>query len=534
MKKIFLSLTTLLIFLTSTFQILNAQIRTATTSPTARISLPSTAPYVLPFLADDFKPGERVSTGNHAAGIQGLGEDIGVQRYLGNSNWTPYHPGKSGLANTDYLIYNKPVYAMRAGKIVGCWCNAPENPKPGVKHPYMSADNQRIPGGGNMLWVDHADGTRVLYAHMIPGTIPGNLCANKNTIFPKKLGAGESENMYVMLPADKQVTIQQGQYLGRAGNSGSSTAPHLHIHLQKGNQAAPLNFSKGLYLMRPGNKANIAAKWTPLGGSTIPDGEILLWPHRKLSNEYARHAVPAADYQRLFDHLADSGFAPEWIDGYSVGNSVFYNFVWRKSTGDWRAYHGLNSSTYQMMMNKAVADGYSPLQVESIKCGNSVLYAAIFRKGLSGAWSAKHGLTAAQHQANFNSMTASGYRPVSVSVVSINGNPQYTVLYRKANIGSFVLKSSLTSAQYQAEVNANKAAGRQPVYIAAYMHNGTPTFSAIFAQYPGGAWNAKHDQTAAQYQTNFNNATGAGYLTRVVTGYDGAQANHMFASVWRK
>ncbi|MCB0630350.1 MAG: hypothetical protein KDD15_11475, partial [Lewinella sp.] len=87
---------------------------------------------------------------------------------------------------------------------------------------------------------------------------------------------------------------------------------------------------------------------------------------------------------------------------------------------------------------------------------------------------------------------------------------------------------------YQAEVNANKAAGRQPVYIAAYMHNGTPTFSAIFAQYPGGAWNAKHDQTAAQYQTNFNNATGAGYLTRVVTGYDGAQANHMFASVWRK
>jgi hypothetical protein len=533
MKKTFLSLTALLIFLMSTFQILNAQIRAIATAPTVRIA-PSNAPYVLPFLADDFKPGERVSTGNHAAGIQGLGEDIGVQRYTGNNNWTPYHSGKNGSANTDYLIYNKPIYAMRAGKIVGCWCNAPENAKPGEKHPNLSADNQRIPGGGNMLWVDHADGTRVLYAHLIPGTIPGNLCANKASLFPKKLGAGEHENMYVMLPADKQVNIQQGQYLGRAGNSGSSTAPHLHIHLQKGNQAAPLNFSKGLYLMRPGNKANIASKWTSLGGGTIPDGEILLWPHLKLSNEYARHAVPAADYQRLFDHLADSGFAPEWIDGYSVGNSIFYNFVWRKSTGAWRAYHGLNSAAYQTVMNQAVADGYSPLQVESIKSGNSILYAAIFRKGLSGAWSAKHGLTAAQHQTNFNNMTAAGYRPISVSVVSINGNQQYTVLYRKVNMGSFVLKSSLTSAQYQAEVNANKAAGRQPAYIAAYMHNGTPYFSAIFAQHPGGAWNAKHDQTSAQYQTNFNNATGAGYLTRVATGYDGAQANHMFASVWRK
>jgi len=486
--------------------------------------------YKLPFSGDNLKPGERVYTGNHTAGIQALGEDFGVRRYLGNNKWSGLKSGGSKSKNGDYLIYGKRIYAMAAGKIVGCWCNAPNNPKPPAKHPKLAS--KEMPGGGNMLWVEHSDGTRALYAHMIPGSMPANLCANKSTYYPKPIGPGESSSKYVTLPVSKQVNIKKGQFLGKVGNSGNSTGPHLHAHLEKNGAAAPMRFENGLYKVAPNGQTNLE-NWSSLKGKTIPNGQVYLWPARKVGKEYARHGVPAKDFPRLFKHLADSGYAPEWIDGYSVGNKVFYNFIWRKSTGSWLAYFGLSGASYQQKINAAKAKGLYPTQVESYKYGNSVRYAIIFKK-VPGAWKAYHGQSAAQHQNTFNSLKSSGYAIENASVVSINGTRTYTTLYRKKNVGAWVLKSQLTTAQYQAAVTANKAKGRKPVYVATYMHNGAAHFSAIFAQKPGGSWMAKHNKTSGAYQTDYSSALKAGYLTRVISGYDGAQANHRFTAVWRK
>ncbi len=47
----------------------------------------------------------------------------------------------------------------------------------------------------------------------------------------------------------------------------------------------------------------------------------------------------------------------------------------------------------------------------------------------------------------------------------------------------------------------------------------------------GGSWAAVHGLTGAEYQTAWNANTGAGRLTRAVTGYDDGGAR--FAAVWR-
>ena len=71
--------------------------------------------------------------------------------------------------------------------------------------------------------------------------------------------------------------------------------------------------------------------------------------------------------------------------------------------------------------------------------------------------------------------TDEGLRPVNVSVISVNGQRRYTSLFRKVDYGSMIFfKSQLDEAEYQHTVNENKAAGRKPVYVAAYMHNGKP------------------------------------------------------------
>jgi len=109
---------------------------------------------------------------------------------LGSGKWSEFKKGEANV-NSNYVIYKKPVYAMADGNIVGCWRNAPENPKPDQLHEKLVTGTKvvngdtvkigRIPGGGNMLFVDNTDGKRVLYAHMIPGSIPAELCPNVTT-----------------------------------------------------------------------------------------------------------------------------------------------------------------------------------------------------------------------------------------------------------------------------------------------------------------------------------------------------------------
>ena len=57
---------------------------------------------------------------------------------------------------------------------------------------------------GNHVVIDHGNGERALYAHLVPGSIP------------VRVGT----------------TVKRGQALGKCGNSGHSSEPHLHWHLQ--------------------------------------------------------------------------------------------------------------------------------------------------------------------------------------------------------------------------------------------------------------------------------------------------------------
>jgi hypothetical protein len=97
-----------------------------------------------------------------------------------------------------------------------------------------------------------------------------------------------------------------------------------------------------------------------------------------------------------------------------------------------------------------------------------------------------------------------------------------------------LLRSQLDEADYQQAVNDNKAAGRKPVYVAAYMHTGKPNFSAIFAEKPSGQWLAKHDLSASAYQAEWGKAIEDGFLTRASSGYDGTTKTDAFAAVWRR
>ena len=154
--------------------------------------------------------------------------------------------GADGLAfkgdstkNENWYGYGTPLRAVASGTVVaikdGIIENVPFSPKMAVPITLETV-------GGNHVILDLGNGNYAFYAHMIPGS---------QTV---KLG-------------DK---VSAGQVIGRLGNSGNSTAPHLHFHM--GDTPSPLGAEGVPFVVDEYWDLGIVAKflepWTPSGPPT--------------------------------------------------------------------------------------------------------------------------------------------------------------------------------------------------------------------------------------------------------------------------
>lgn len=134
--------------------------------------------------------------GSHSWGILGqrfaldlVRTDGRLQRHLG-----------SGTKLSEYLCYEAPIVAAQDGVVVGLEGRIKDAPWVGWGVCDVSARSFI----GNYLIIEHAPGEFALYAHLKPGSLT--------------VAVGDR--------------VHQGQVVGLCGNSGHSTEPHLHFHLQ--------------------------------------------------------------------------------------------------------------------------------------------------------------------------------------------------------------------------------------------------------------------------------------------------------------
>ena len=474
--------------------------------------------YEFPAKASDFRVGEYWSGQGetHASagdGSQLFAYDMGVIAFDKTLNaWSQLLPGKDGTQNANYRIWGKPIYAMADGTVIGFKNDMPTNTKMGVQDPTPN------PVEGNHFWLQHGD-EAVLYAHMQIGSLNANFT---------KLGA----------------VIKKGEFLGLAGNSGNSTNPHLHIHAIEATKPwkgplRPLPFRNLFMIDRTAlTPPSPAGKWVKAEDQGIAATPMAIWPATTAPawyppgwGEVTRAGIPEASYQAEFEHATSSGYRPVWVDGYEVNGQVFFNAIFHPNDGTaWAARHGMTGAQYQAEFNLRSGEGFHLHQIETYLSGNEVRYASIFIKGPATARTAYHGLTKDQHQAKFNALTADGWRPMNISVVSPNNNLCYAGLYEKRDVGSFFAKSFLTPAEYQTQFTANANAGRKLMYLNAYTHAGTPHFTALW-QEKAPAVAARHGQTTAQYQAEFNKQLAEGHRSQFVTGYE-ENDGHRFGAAW--
>ena len=117
-----------------------------------------------------------------------------------------------GTENEKFCYYGEEVIAIADGIVVDLFDALSENPTAGELLPEEEMGEILIKHGykplaaGNFVVIEHAGNESSFYAHLIPNSI--------------KVKIGDN--------------VKQGQVLGLLGNSGSSTAPHLHFQLMQG------------------------------------------------------------------------------------------------------------------------------------------------------------------------------------------------------------------------------------------------------------------------------------------------------------
>jgi cytochrome c biogenesis factor len=209
------------------------------------------------------------------------------------------------------------------------------------------------------------------------------------------------------------------------------------------------------------------------------------------------------------------------VSGYTIDGRDNYAAIWEKS-GDstaWVARHGMTSAQYQAEFNKYVAQGYRLAQVSGYSVNGQERYAAIWDKSATSAWAARHGMTSAQYQAEFNKYVAQGYRLAQVSGYSVNGQERYAAIWDKSATSAWAARHGMTSAQYQAEVDKYVAQGYRIAQVSGYSVNGQQRYAAIWDKSSTGAWVARHGMRSAAYQAEFDKYVNQGYRLVQVSSF---------------
>ncbi len=169
--------------------------------------------------------GESLGANYHAA--------YADQRWAYDLARAPYLMGSSRLE--DYGCYGLPVLAPIDAVVSSTHDGEPDNVPGGA------STNVAVPEG-NRVVLQLETGTYVILAHLQPGSL--------------QVAAGDD--------------VAAGQMLGRCGNSGNSSEPHIHIHHQRQDpDVTPMNLAEGLPLYFTGPNG----PWMPEGGIQMRDGQ---------------------------------------------------------------------------------------------------------------------------------------------------------------------------------------------------------------------------------------------------------------------
>ncbi|MBH0780407.1 CAP domain-containing protein [Nocardia bovistercoris] len=173
--------------------------------------------------------------------------------------------------------------------------------------------------------------------------------------------------------------------------------------------------------------------------------------------------------------------------------------------------------------------------VSVIYQGDRRHWTVTFAKGKAAAPAAtvtRQNLTGAQHQAEFDSLVAQGYRISDITATS-GSDPRYSSTWVRNDGRAWQARHGLDSRTYQSEFDKLLAQGYRLTLVRGYEVDGASRFVGIWEKNDGRAWQARHDITVQAFDSTAGQLAGEGY--RLVHQHRYTVNGQTFvAAIWNK
>lgn len=246
----------------------------------------------------------------------------------------------------------------------------------------------------------------------------------------------------------------------------------------------------------------------------------------------ANHGLDGDAYQAEFDSLAGQGYRLLKLSGYSVNGQDFYASIWDMSPGPaWVGMHRVPGTDYQAQFDSLTSQGYRPVDISGYEKDGRDHYTAIFDQSSIGVWTASHGVAGADYQGVFDQNVANGFRPVRVSGFTVGGADYFASIWVGDDGTPWAASHGLDADAYQAEFDRRTGEGLRVTDISGYEWNGAPTYTVIFDGSTKPYWISHHNMSASEYQAAFDENGASGYTLIHVAGF-GVGGEARYAAIW--
>lgn len=195
----------------------------------------------------------------------------------------------------------------------------------------------------------------------------------------------------------------------------------------------------------------------------------------------AIHNRNAAQYQTAFNNYTAAGYRPVQVDSYPSGNQILYAAVFMKDGGPAvTAYHGLEAAEHQKRFDELTGGGWRPKNISVVSLGGSRFYTALYEKASVGSYEAKSFLTPAEYQQLSDENKQKGRQLAYLNVYEHQGQPRFTAIWNSATQGGFKARHDLSSAQYQDEWESAVKGGMLTRAVTGYAEDGAVRYAAVW------------------------------------------------------
>jgi CubicO group peptidase (beta-lactamase class C family) len=249
----------------------------------------------------------------------------------------------------------------------------------------------------------------------------------------------------------------------------------------------------------------------------------------------AKYDLTGANYQTEFDRWTAAPFNLRLtcVSGYEEAGQARYAGIWEKASGPaWSASHGMTAAQFNSTKTTLDGQGYVTTFVSGFTVAGTRYYNAIWEYQPRADVLAEVGLSRSGLSSANLSHALQGYTLVYVSAFTDDGTDVYAAIWSKgASSSSYQCRFGLTGVDYQSAFNDLASQGFRMVGHTIALGGTTERFSGVWRKPFGTGWYAYAGLSEINYQGETWNAYYSGYRPTFVSVYTNNNQK-LFNPIW--